>query len=226
MITLMSRGAVKDFKTCNVTYSPDGCNRYTEIKTYSGVKLLIINSTSKTKDDLFETTNVENTPFLTIEITSKHIPNKLNNWVKKHGLKSTITCETQDEVEVKYTQFIYWIKTLRSNKDREEKLIQNLKEQIEQNFTIATTVLLYIYNRQTQEEKRKKKTINRNWKGFTSRDAQFMSNAIDIVKRNDKQKLQTIEKDICHRTKKYAAQYLGVRGVIEDKMDEAVDDNE
>jgi len=223
MITLISRGEIEDFKTCNVTYSPNGDSRYTEIKTYSGVKLLIINSTGKIKDDLFETTKVENTPFLTVEITSKHIPNKLNNWVKNHGLKSTITCKTQEEVEAKYTQFIYWIRTLRSNKDRSNKLINNLKSQIANNHVVALSVLMEMYNRQTWEEQTKEKTISKNWKGFTSRDAKFMSKVAKMVKYNNKNWLSNNRKEICSRTKKYAAQYLGMRGIIESKMEDSDD---
>lgn len=227
MIELKNNQPIKEFQTFNVFYSRDGFFKYTEIKTYNGTKLLITNTTRTARDGLLmfnnEHKNLIDDRFITVEIVSKIIPNKLQDWVDKYGITHIFYCDNQKEVEEKYMRFIEWIKNLRSNRDRSEGLIQSLKEQIEQSFSMATIVLLYIYKHQTKEEQNKKETIKKNWKGFTSRDAKFMSNVVGMIQRKNDQKLQTVKQEVCNRTKKYAAQYLGMRGIIENKMYEVED---
>jgi len=184
-------------------------------------------------DDYYETINIKtpcNSEFILIQYKQKPrieirvVKHKkepeIINWVNKHGPISHFNFGNRDELQKRVTVFLDWVKTIPTPAQRKKLLIKSMKEKIRDNPIIAIMVLVKMYEQQTSHEKDVKKTIMLNYVGFTDHDAPFLSS---IAKRLFNRtsgafdKYETItsqNKEVCHRTQKYASQYLKLINII------------
>lgn len=206
MIELKTNLDLKQLVIFDVNYSVDNSVRHTDIKTSNGIRVNITSSNNPKRG--YE-------KFMIIKILNKRLPFQLQKWVDKNGWKKKFTFDSNEELQYRYYQFIHWLKTIRTNNEREQAYINDLKNQIKANSTVALIVMLEMYKRQTNQERREKTSKVKNWQGFTKYDSKYLSTLSErIIKKNNKHLSANDKKAICNKMPKYAAQYLSMRGII------------
>jgi hypothetical protein len=192
----------ESFKKYEVNYSFDGKFTYTTIVTQSNVKIFLTNTNSQ--------------PFqLLVKIKNKsRMPLSIDKWIEMHGETARFEFITKFELKDRISTLLKWLKTVPSNTERKQLLIESLKTQIKANPILAMTVMLEMYDRQTHLEKQLRTSNVTNWIGFTKFDSKFMSEMSEQIIKRGRGSVRSHYTQICHQMQKYAGQYLQSRNVL------------